>query len=135
MGIHLNRFFQHLNYWIAKAGPLCLLASLSMIVGCTHNVGYLSMASGKYFVPANYDYNKAEKIFSSGVSTQLVFFTWNVEPLATIQEAINDAVHKVNGDFMTNMTITETEVGVILFAKKTLKVEGMVYRLPKERAQ
>jgi hypothetical protein len=105
-----------------------LLASL---VGCTRNVGYLSIASEKYITPSNYDYSKVEKVFSTGESHQLVFYIWDVEPLASIRDAINEAVRKVDGDFMTDIKITETEVGVILFAKKTIRVEGIVYKLPK----
>jgi hypothetical protein len=94
-------------------------------------VGYLSIASEKYITPSNYDYSKVEKVFSTGESHQLVFYIWDVEPLASIRDAINEAVRKVDGDFMTDIKITETEVGVILFAKKTIRVEGIVYKLPK----
>ena len=104
---------------------------LGSLVGCTRNLGSISLASEKYIVPASYDYTKVEKVFSTGESNQVVFYIWDVEPLASIRDAINDAVRKVDGDFMTNITITETEVGVILFAKKTIRVEGTVYKLPK----
>lgn len=106
---------------------------LMVISGCTHNLGYLSLASEKYFVPANYDYDKADRIFSTGESHQLVFYIWDVEPLASIREAINEAVRKVDGDFITNTKITVTEVGVILFSRRTIKIEGTVYRLPREK--
>lgn len=109
-----------------RASLAILLATLC---GCTRPLGRLSLASERYFIPANQDYSQAEKVFSWGESDQLVFYIWDVEPLASIQEAINDAVRKVDGDFMTDITITERQVGVLLFAKKTIRVEGMVYKL------
>jgi hypothetical protein len=121
-------------------GSALLLRSLIAVMccglaACTHDLGYLSLASEKYLVPANYDYDQAEKVFSTGESHQLVFYVWDVEPLASIRDAINEAVRKVDGDFITNTKITVTETGIILFARRTIKVEGTVYKLPKRRGQ
>jgi hypothetical protein len=110
-----------------------LVVAFSGLTACTNNLGYISLASEKYFVPANYDYEKAEKVFSTGESHNLVFYIWDVEPLASIRDAINEAVGKVGGDFITNTKITTTETGIILFGRRTIKVEGTVYRLPKEQ--
>ena len=116
--------------------PLFTLITVAFILsGCTRTVGTFSVASEKYIAPGSVDYSKAEKIYSNGTSSHWTFYIWDILPLASIQEALNQAVRKVDGDFITNATITETDASCILFGKKTLRVEGTVYRLSKERTK
>jgi hypothetical protein len=85
-------------------------------------------------MPGEYRIEDAERVFSSGSSSHLVMFNYDIEPLATIQEAMDEAIRKVGGDFMTNASIKQTDSGIIfLVGKRTITVEGQVYRLPKEQ--
>jgi hypothetical protein len=127
------RLIKKYKYLRRRLRVAILLALVCLGAGCTHHVGYLSLASQRYFTPANYDWSNAEKVFSTGESHQLVFYIWDIQPLATIQEAISDAIAKVDGDFMTNIKIQQREVGVILFGRKTIQVEGVVYKIPKAK--
>lgn len=100
-------------------------------VGCSRSVGTIGLASSKYFVPAKYDLKNAERVYSSGTSSHVVMFNYDIEPMASIQQAMNEAIRKVGGDFMIHATVTETESGIIfLVGKRTITVEGQVYKLP-----
>ncbi|MFN4894385.1 MAG: hypothetical protein ACK5GN_14075 [Pseudomonadota bacterium] len=108
--------------------------TFSLLTGCSHQIGTLGLASNKYVMPGEYRIEDAERVFSSGSSSHLVMFNYDIEPLATIQEAMDEAIRKVGGDFMTNASIKQTDSGIIfLVGKRTITVEGQVYRLPKEQ--
>lgn len=112
---------------------LALIGMVVVTVGCSKSVGTIGLASNKYFVPAKYDWKNAERVYSSGTSSHVVMFNYDLEPMASIQQAMSEAIRKVGGDFMTDATVTETESGVIfLVGKRTITVEGQVYRLPPE---
>jgi hypothetical protein len=119
----------------AKRCGQCLYVALIGIVvvtvGCSQSVGTIGLASNKYFVPAKYDLKNAERVYSSGTSSHVVMFNYDIEPMASIQQAMNEAIGKVGGDFMTDAKVTETESGIIfLVGKRTITVEGQVYKLP-----
>jgi hypothetical protein len=120
----------------SKGFYLALIGMVVSTVGCSQSVGTIGLASNKYFVPAKYDLKNAQRVYSSGTSSHVVMFNFDIEPMASIQQAMNDAIKKVDGDFMTDARVTETESGVIfLVGKRTITVEGQVYKLPKEAKQ
>ena len=97
------------------------------IQACSYNLGELSIISTKG-IDMNAQYVQiANNVQGMGTTHIIFIFPTRVTPI-TVDEIVNDALHKTGGDFMTNCMISSFQFYIpYIYGQKKMIIEGDVW--------
>ena len=95
---------------------------------CSHNLGTLSIISTKDIDMNAQHIQIANNVQGMGTTHIIFIFPTRFTPI-TVDEIVNDALHKTGGDFMTNCMISSFQFYIpYIYGQKKLIIEGNVWK-------